>query len=115
MGRSELPKAIVPIFVLFGLTAIGLYALLEARPWQAQIITTGCVSDFEQVDHPEDHHIVDTYFIVRNQTFHLNSGYWTPGYKADLGAAGFKNGDTVKVVHRGNHVVDVSRLSTTCP
>ena len=97
--------------VAFLLVAVGIYALLEARPWVRTTQSDGCVNAYEQIDHPHQHHEKDTYFTVGGSEYHLNSSFWAPGFKA---ADSFQRGDRVRLWRRGDHVVDLKVLSNDC-
>jgi hypothetical protein len=110
MRDATVDRAIIAAFIAIFI-AIALYSLLEAAPWKQIKSTEGCVTSYEQIHHPNDHDITDTYFSVGRSAFHLNDGFWVPGFKA---ADAFKLGNRVRVTERGSHVADVSVLSPSC-
>jgi hypothetical protein len=101
----------VGLIILLALTFGGCFAILEARPWERSTELVGCVSAYEQVHHPNDHNVTDTYFSVDSIKFHLNDGFWVPGFKA---GETFKLGDRVRVTRRSSHVTNVAVLSDNC-
>ena len=103
-----IPRYIGPLAVALMVVLWGIYLLAELRPWESPNSLNGCVTSYEQVHHPNDHNVTDTYFSVGSSSFHLNDGFWVPGFKA---ADAFKFGSRVRVTKRGSHVTDVSVLS----